>query len=96
MNKHYQSTGSLFLTVLLAVIFLFFQTVEYKQAQFCFSDSIYGSTFFITTGFHAFHVLVGTLFLFICFLRLINYHFTIQHHFGLEAAIWYWHMVDVV
>nr|UBY46099.1 Cox3 [Porphyridium purpureum]UBY46124.1 Cox3 [Porphyridium purpureum] len=96
IGKYYQSLSSLFLTIILAVTFMYFQTLEYRQAEFCFSDGIYGATFFITTGFHAFHVFIGTLFLFVNFLRLINYHFTNQHHFGLEAAIWYWHMVGII
>jgi cytochrome c oxidase subunit 3 len=60
------------------------------------SDGVYASTFFLTTGFHGFHVFVGTVFLFVCLIRLKLSHFTKEHHFGFEAAAWYWHFVDVV
>ena len=87
--------GLLF-TVTLGAIFTFFQGVEYFESTFCISDGVYGSTFFMATGFHGFHVLVGSIFLVVCLIRKINYHFTKQHHFGFEAAAWYWHFVDVV
>jgi heme/copper-type cytochrome/quinol oxidase subunit 3 len=57
---------------------------------------VYGSTFFMATGFHGFHVIVGTCFLTVCLVRLYKHHFTREHHFGFEAAAWYWHFVDVV
>jgi cytochrome c oxidase subunit 3 len=62
------------------------------------NDSVFGSIFFLITGFHGFHVLVGTVFLFICFCRLVrpSVAFTRQQHFGFMAALWYWHFVDVV
>lgn len=88
--------GALFLTLLLAVSFSGLQAMEYIEAPFTISDSIYGSTFYLATGFHGFHVIVGSLFLFVCFIRQIRYHFTKSHHFGFEAAAWYWHFVDVV
>lgn len=84
------------LTILLGGIFTGFQVLEYFEANFTISDSIYGSIFFMSTGFHGFHVLIGSTFLFICLLRLTKHHFTKEHHFGLEAAIWYWHFVDCV
>ena len=87
---------SLFLTIFLAVFFTFLQVIEYYFSNFSISDSIYGSTFFLTTGFHGFHVFIGTFFLIICSLRLLNHNFSTGKHFGLEAAIWYWHFVDVV
>ena len=86
----------LFFTIFLGAIFTFFQWVEYCEAGFAISDGCYGSTFFMATGFHGFHVLVGSIFLAVCLYRQINYHFTKQHHFGFEAAAWYWHFVDVV
>ena len=86
----------LFLTVVLGVIFTFVQGLEYADAPFTFSDSIYGATFFMATGFHGFHVLVGTIFLIVCLLRAMKGHFTPEQHFGFEAAAWYWHFVDVV
>ncbi|MDJ0614257.1 MAG: cytochrome c oxidase subunit 3 [Rhizobiaceae bacterium] len=88
--------GMLFVTVLLGVLFSFVQTYEYVEAPFTFSESIYGATFFMATGFHGFHVLVGTIFLIVCLFRAMAGHFTAEKHFGFEAAAWYWHFVDVV
>ncbi len=84
------------LTVLLGLTFSFFQGFEYHDAAFSFAGSIYGSTFFMATGFHGFHVIIGTIFLAVCLLRAIGGDFTPTHHFGFEAAAWYWHFVDVV
>ena len=66
------------------------------NAPFGFKDNIYTSTFFMATGFHGFHVIVGTIFLIVCLVRSYKGHFTPQQHFGFEAAAWYWHFVDVV
>lgn len=87
---------ALWATVGLGVLFLFFQGYEYVHAPFKFTDGIYASTFFMATGFHGFHVLVGTLFLLVCTLRAVAGQFTTDRHFGFEAAAWYWHFVDVV
>ena len=87
---------SLIFTVCLAVIFTGFQAFEYLEAPFTISDSVYGSTFFLATGFHGAHVIIGTIFLTICLFRVFLSHFTKIHHFGFEAAAWYWHFVDVV
>ncbi|HYG85519.1 MAG TPA: cytochrome c oxidase subunit 3 [Azospirillum sp.] len=84
------------LTVLLGVMFTFFQGWEYSHAAFGFTDGIYPSTFFMATGFHGFHVIVGTIFLIVCWYRTVKGHFTPDSHFGFEAAAWYWHFVDVV
>ena len=84
------------LTVLLGVIFMCFQAYEYTHAKFGFTDGIYSSTFYMATGFHGFHVLVGTIFLAVCWVRAKLGHFTKDSHFGFEAAAWYWHFVDVV
>lgn len=84
------------LTVLLAAIFTALQGYEYNTASFTIADGIYGSTFYMATGFHGFHVIVGTIFLTVCLMRLYFNHFTREHHFGFEAAAWYWHFVDVV
>lgn len=88
--------AGLIVTVVLAVIFTGFQAMEYIEAPFTISDGIYGSTFFMATGFHGFHVIIGTIFLTVCLGRLLQGHFTKHHHFGFEAAAWYWHFVDVV
>ncbi|WP_157014983.1 cytochrome c oxidase subunit 3 [Mesorhizobium xinjiangense] len=84
------------LTVVLGVLFSFVQAYEYMHAPFTFSDSIYGATFFMATGFHGFHVIVGTIFLLVCLFRAMAGDFSPKHHFGFEAAAWYWHFVDVV
>jgi cytochrome c oxidase subunit 3 len=86
----------LILTIILAIFFTGFQAFEYVSASFTISDGIYGSTFFMATGFHGFHVFIGTIFLTVCLVRLTLDHFTMQHHFGFEAAAFYWHFVDVV
>ncbi len=86
----------LFLTIVLGVIFSAVQALEYADAPFAFAGSIYGSTFFMATGFHGFHVLVGTIFLIVCLIRAMGDGFTKEQHFGFEAAAWYWHFVDVV
>ena len=84
------------ITVVLGVLFTGLQAVEYDHAHFSFTDGIYPSVFYMATGFHGFHVIVGTLFLFVCLLRSYAGHFTAKQHFGFEAAAWYWHFVDVV
>jgi heme/copper-type cytochrome/quinol oxidase subunit 3 len=83
-------------TIGLATIFTFIQLIEYFNAPFSIYSSVYGSIFFMLTGFHGFHVLIGTIFLTVCLVRLYFNHFTREHHLGLESAIWYWHFVDVV
>nr|YP_009825417.1 cytochrome c oxidase subunit III [Malaza empyreus]QIU83232.1 cytochrome c oxidase subunit III [Malaza empyreus] len=95
-NNFSQAKQSLLITVMLGIYFTILQAYEYKEASFSISDSIYGSTFFMATGFHGLHVIIGTIFLITCFFRLINNHFSNNHHFGFEAAAWYWHFVDVV
>ena len=84
------------LTILLGLIFTGLQAFEYAVAAFKFTDGIYSSTFYMATGFHGFHVIIGTTFLIVCWFRARADHFTPDHHFGLEAAAWYWHFVDVV
>jgi len=97
LEKNYQSAlYSLFLTVFLGVYFSILQAFEYIEAPFTISDSIYGTTFFVATGFHGLHVLIGTTFLAVNILRMFNGQFRNQHHFRFEAAAWYWHFVDVV
>lgn len=84
------------LTVALGVLFSIVQVYEYTHAAFGFDGNIYGATFYMATGFHGFHVFVGTLFLLVCLYRAYQMHFTPHRHFGFEAAAWYWHFVDVV
>lgn len=87
---------ALSITLVLGIYFTLIQFIEYNESKFTISDSIYGSTFFLATGFHGLHVLIGSTFLFVCLLRIIFLHFSPQHHFGFERATWYWHFVDVV
>ena len=91
-----QTIIGLFFTLIFAVLFTSLQAFEYNNAPFCISDGVYGSCFFMATGFHGFHVIIGTIALFISLLRIILNHFSNTNHFGFEAAIWYWHFVDVV
>jgi cytochrome c oxidase subunit 3 len=84
------------ITIGLGIFFTILQIYEYTLAPFGFADGIYSSVFFLATGFHGFHVIVGTLFLIVCFFRGLAGHFTKEKHFGFEAAAWYWHFVDVV
>ena len=84
------------ITVILGVLFLGVQIAEYAHLAFGLSDGIYPSTFYLATGFHGFHVFVGTVFLIVCYFRARNGHFTKDAHIGFEAAAWYWHFVDVV
>jgi cytochrome c oxidase subunit 3 len=84
------------ITVLLGLCFTACQAYEYSHAAFGFKDTVFASTFFMATGFHGFHVIVGTTFLAVCLFRSLKGHFTPEHHFGFEAAAWYWHFVDVV
>jgi len=91
-----QAITSLTLTVVLGIYFTCLQALEYWEASFSISDSTYGATFFVATGFHGLHVLIGTSFLIICLGRIWINHFSPSHHFGFEAAAWYWHFVDVV
>nr|YP_009826195.1 cytochrome c oxidase subunit III [Scythris sinensis]QBY40011.1 cytochrome c oxidase subunit III [Scythris sinensis] len=95
-NNHSQMTQGIFITICLGIYFTILQAYEYFEAPFTIADSVYGSTFFMATGFHGLHVIIGTLFLFVCFIRHIKFHFSKTHHFGFEAAAWYWHFVDVV
>jgi cytochrome c oxidase subunit III len=86
----------LWLTIVLGILFTSIQAYEYANAPFNFGENTYGSAFFMATGFHGFHVLVGTIFLIVCLKRAYNGDFTPRQHFGFEAAAWYWHFVDVV
>jgi len=95
-NFFTKSVISLLFTILLGAYFLYIQYVEYAEAAFSFADGVYGSTFFLATGFHGIHVIVGTLFLTYVFFLLLTSKLLSFHHFSFEAAAWYWHFVDVV
>jgi cytochrome c oxidase subunit 3 len=86
----------LWLTIVLGLIFSGVQAYEYIHAPFGFKNSIFGATFFMATGFHGAHVIIGTIFLIVCLIRVYKGHFTPQQHLGFEFAAWYWHFVDVV
>lgn len=90
------SKRSLLITWILGLYFLILQYFEYIETRFRLRDSVFGSVFFMATGFHGFHVIIGTIFLFVIWLRIIGIHFRKIHHFGFEASAWYWHFVDVV
>nr|YP_003331008.1 cytochrome c oxidase subunit III [Adelium sp. NCS-2009]ACM45068.1 cytochrome c oxidase subunit III [Adelium sp. NCS-2009] len=95
-NNMKQATQSLLFTVILGLYFSALQGYEYLESSFSISDAAYGSSFFVATGFHGIHVIIGTTFLLVCLLRHMNNQFSQIHHFGFEAAAWYWHFVDVV
>lgn len=87
---------ALLLTITLGIYFTLLQVGEYFNAPFTITDRVFGSVFFVATGFHGFHVLIGSTFLLVCLIRAFNWHYSRNHHFGFEAAAWYWHFVDVV
>lgn len=91
-----EAITGIILTVLLAIVFTACQAYEYLEASFNISDGVYGSTFFLATGFHGIHVILGTIFITVNLFRVMKNHYTVTHHFGFEAAAWYWHFVDVV
>lgn len=95
-NKNFICKISLLITIILGFIFSFFQLIEYKILEFRINDRVFGSIFFIGTGFHGFHVLIGTIFLIINYLRIFKKYMRPVHHFRFEASAWYWHFVDVV
>lgn len=86
----------LLLTCLLGLYFTILQKIEYDQSQFCINDSTYGTTFFVATGFHGIHVMLGTIFLLVNFVYIKKISISENHHIGFELAAWYWHFVDVV
>nr|YP_010502867.1 cytochrome c oxidase subunit III [Doratura homophyla]UXD78631.1 cytochrome c oxidase subunit III [Doratura homophyla] len=97
LNENFSQTiQSMILTIILGVYFTILQAIEYYEAPFTMADSIYGSTFFMSTGFHGIHVIIGTMFIFISTLRIFKLHLSKNHHVGFEASAWYWHFVDVV
>jgi len=95
-DKKMEALEALVYTITLALFFTSMQVYEYTHATFAFKNSIYGTTFYMATGFHGFHVIIGTIFLMVTLFRVQKGHFTAKSHFGFEAAAWYWHFVDVV
>jgi heme/copper-type cytochrome/quinol oxidase subunit 3 len=95
-QKTLDAIAGLSVTLVLSGVFLTLQVIEYTHSPFEISDMIFGSTFYILTGLHGFHVTVGVVFLIVCFIRLLYFHFQTTQHLGLVFAIWYWHFVDVV
>nr|DBA43798.1 TPA_asm: COX3 [Bombus supremus] len=97
LNNNYKlSTEDLMFTIFLGSYFNYMQIFEYENSFFCMNDSIFGSIFFLSTGFHGIHVLCGTLMLFYSLIRIMNHHISKIHHINFEFAIWYWHFVDVI
>jgi cytochrome c oxidase subunit 3 len=95
-NNRKDLVNGLILAIVLGILFTGFQAYEYSHAAFGFSGNIYGANFFMATGFHGAHVIIGTIFLAVCLIRALKGHFTPEKHIGFEAAAWYWHFVDVV
>jgi len=95
-NLHLKKAIRLLFTICLGVYFIAMQGLEYIEAQFAISDGVYGSVFFLATGFHGMHVTVGTIFLTYVLISHLRSKLTWSHHFRFEAAAWYWHFVDVV
>jgi cytochrome c oxidase subunit 3 len=95
-NNRKDVRSGLILAIALGAIFTVFQIYEYSHAAFGFAGNIYGANFFMATGFHGAHVVIGTIFLAVCLIRLRMGDFTPEKHVGFEAAAWYWHFVDVV
>jgi cytochrome c oxidase subunit III len=99
-NNRSKLIGGLVATVVLGLVFLFLQAYEYGHAysdlNLTLTQGAYGATFYLLTGFHGFHVTVGTIMLIVILLRSMKGHFTPEHHFAFEGVSWYWHFVDVV
>ena len=95
-RNRYITSDSLCITIILGLVFTTVQLIEYRTATFSINDGVYGSIFYLLTGFHGFHVIIGAVFLIVCFIRFGLWHFNDKHHIGYACAIWYWHFVDVV
>nr|UGK73287.1 cytochrome c oxidase subunit III [Paradorydium reflexanum] len=91
-----QTIKSMIITIILGMYFTMLQYIEYYEATFTLADSVYGTTFFMTTGFHGLHVMIGSSFIIVSMMRIMNLHLSSKHHVGFEASAWYWHFVDVV
>nr|YP_009400235.1 cytochrome c oxidase subunit III [Floraphis choui]YP_009400313.1 cytochrome c oxidase subunit III [Floraphis meitanensis]ARW70237.1 cytochrome c oxidase subunit III [Floraphis choui]ARW70367.1 cytochrome c oxidase subunit III [Floraphis meitanensis] len=95
-NLKNKSIMFMYLTIILSMYFVLLQALEYKQANFTFSDSIFGSSFYMATGFHGLHVIIGTIFLITNLMRMIKLHFSFIHHISFELSAWYWHFIDII
>jgi len=95
-NNRKDMVQGLTIGILLGMVFTFFQAYEYSHAAFGLAGNIYGSIFYMATGFHGFHVIIGTIFLIVVLIRALKGQFSPEQHVGFEAAAWYWHFVDVV
>lgn len=95
-NKLNESVKAIKFTILLGIYFSMLQLLEYKQSQFTITDSVYGRLFFISTGFHGIHVLIGTTIILLTIFFLKKIHFSSKQHLRFETTAWYWHFVDVV
>lgn len=95
-NNYNQIIQRIIITVILGIYFTILQAYEYLESPFCISDSVYGATFFVATGFHGLHVIIGTIFILVSLIRISKLHLSSEHHVGFEASAWYWHFVDVV
>ena len=95
-NNRKDLVNGLILSIVLGACFTALQAYEYSEATFGFAGNIYGASFFMATGFHGAHVIIGTIFLIVCLARVLKGHFTPTQHLGFEFAAWYWHFVDVV
>nr|YP_009256117.1 cytochrome c oxidase subunit III [Rediviva intermixta]AKS40060.1 cytochrome c oxidase subunit III [Rediviva intermixta] len=96
MNNKLDMIISLMITIFLSIYFSLVQSIEYCNLPFSYNDSVFGSIFFMSTGFHGLHILIGTVFMLICLIRVLLNHFSYIHHFNFEAASWYWHFVDII
>nr|YP_011018094.1 cytochrome c oxidase subunit III [Bhatia longiradiata]WQH58292.1 cytochrome c oxidase subunit III [Bhatia longiradiata] len=97
INKNFTKTiQGLIITIILGLYFSLLQVIEYYEAPFTMADSVYGSTFYMATGFHGLHVIIGTIFILVSTTRIFKLHLSNLHHVGFEASAWYWHFVDVV
>lgn len=95
-KKLEKSKKALLITLILGIYFSILQSIEYQQSEFSLNDSSYGTIFFIATGFHGIHVLIGSTFILVNILNIKIIYFTKNHHIGFEIAAWYWHFVDVI
>nr|YP_010583057.1 cytochrome c oxidase subunit III [Eurhadina exclamationis]UGN61503.1 cytochrome c oxidase subunit III [Eurhadina exclamationis] len=97
LKKSYNKMNqAMWMTIYLGLYFSILQAYEYIESPFTIADSVYGATFFLATGFHGLHVIIGTIFILVSTLRNKYLHFSKMHHVGFEASAWYWHFVDVV